>query len=237
MPVIARRPSFRADAKATKAPAGRRDEIVGIAAKLFAERGFGATTIREIADEARILSGSIYHHFDTKDEILHEVIRDAVMLMRDATIRISKSDSDAEHKLVALILLAIDMHAKDHQAHAILYNDRKLLRHKRGFEYVAHAKGDMYLAWRSVLQEGVEARLFRVNLDLFLTITTVIRMLNTCADWFHQDRIFEMGGEPYQRDQVVDFNLRFILCAVRYPGRVSAPVPRAESEALIQGRL
>ncbi|MDJ0113374.1 helix-turn-helix domain-containing protein, partial [Rhodococcus erythropolis] len=55
---------------------GRRDELLEIAAGLFADRGVRATTVRDIADAAGILSGSLYHHFDSKesmvDEILHQ---------------------------------------------------------------------------------------------------------------------------------------------------------------------
>src|ERR1700744_4497599 len=52
------------------------------AGELFAEKGFRATTVREIADAAGILSGSLYHHFDSKesigDEILSSFIHDVL---------------------------------------------------------------------------------------------------------------------------------------------------------------
>ena len=43
---------------------------------MFAERGLRATTVRDIADSAGILSGSLYHHFDSKEEMVDEVLRD-----------------------------------------------------------------------------------------------------------------------------------------------------------------
>src|ERR1700754_4423032 len=52
----------------------RRDHLVKLAAELFARKGFQATTVREIADEAGILSGSLYHHFDSKETIVDEVL-------------------------------------------------------------------------------------------------------------------------------------------------------------------
>src|SRR5262249_57938903 len=45
----------------------RREEILAIAAKIFADKGYASTTVREIADAAGILSGSLYHHFDSKE--------------------------------------------------------------------------------------------------------------------------------------------------------------------------
>src|SRR3546814_5788897 len=52
----------------------RRDELLHIAAKLFAEKGFKNTTVRDIADAAGILSGSLYHHFDSKESMVDELL-------------------------------------------------------------------------------------------------------------------------------------------------------------------
>ena len=53
----------------------RRDELLELAATMFAERGLRATTVRDIADSAGILSGSLYHHFASKEEMVDEVLR------------------------------------------------------------------------------------------------------------------------------------------------------------------
>ena len=56
-------------------PATRREELLELAAAMFAERGLRATTVRDIADAAGILSGSLYHHFSSKEEMVDEVLR------------------------------------------------------------------------------------------------------------------------------------------------------------------
>ncbi len=53
----------------------RREELLQLAATMFAERGLRATTVRDIADGAGILSGSLYHHFSSKEEMVDEVLR------------------------------------------------------------------------------------------------------------------------------------------------------------------
>src|ERR1051325_8938666 len=53
----------------------RRAELLAIAAGLFAERGYKNTTVRDIADAAGILSGSLYHHFDSKETMADEILR------------------------------------------------------------------------------------------------------------------------------------------------------------------
>ena len=54
--------------------ATRRDP--GDRGELFAETGFAATTVREIADAAGILSGSLYHHFDSKESMVDELVHE-----------------------------------------------------------------------------------------------------------------------------------------------------------------
>lgn len=224
--------------KADTAAAGgvavdRRSEILQIAARRFAEYGYESTTIRELADDAKILSGSIYHHFATKDEILHEIVRDAVLALRDETFRISRAPADAEHRLIAMILLHLGELVGDQDVHTILYNERRFFRRNSDFEYVALARGDMYLGWRAIFEDGVRADLFRADLDPFLTVSTIIRMINTCADWFKPHGVYPLeSGRNYQLDQVIDFNLAFILDAIRTPARIGEAVPRAACEAL-----
>ncbi|MFD1416054.1 TetR/AcrR family transcriptional regulator [Oceanobacillus jeddahense] len=55
------------DAKATI------DNILSVAAKLFLEKGFEKTSMRDIAETAGISKGAIYHHFQSKDEIINAV--------------------------------------------------------------------------------------------------------------------------------------------------------------------
>ena len=53
----------------------RRREIAAAAGALFAEQGVRATTVRHIAVRVGVLSGSLYHHFKTKNDIVHEIMR------------------------------------------------------------------------------------------------------------------------------------------------------------------
>src|SRR3984957_16160793 len=52
----------------------RRADVMQIAAGLCAQKGLRATTVREIADAAGILSGSLYPHFDSKESIGDEIL-------------------------------------------------------------------------------------------------------------------------------------------------------------------
>ena len=227
-----------AGAKPAKTMADRRAEILAVATRRFAEFGFEATTVRQIAEDVNILSGSLYHHFTTKDDMLHEIVREAVLQMRDNTLRISEAPVDAEHRLTALVLLDLGELTRNQAVHAILSNERKFFRRREDFAYVVQAKKDAYLAWRAVLDDGIASGLFKPDIDIYLTISTVLRMLNTAADWYRNEEVSITGDAGgYTLDGVIDFHLDFILSAVRRPARASAPIPRKACEGLATLRV
>ncbi|CAN7195437.1 TetR/AcrR family transcriptional regulator [Phenylobacterium sp. LjRoot225] len=217
--------------------ADRRATILNVATRRFAEFGFEATTVRQLADDVNILSGSLYHHFATKDEMLHEIVRDAVLQVKDNAIRIARAPLDAEHRLVAMILLDLGEMTRNQEVHAILSNERRFFRRREEFAYVVEAKRDAYHAWRAVLQDGMDTRLFKPDLDIYLTISTIVRMLNAAAEWYaNEDASMAGAAAAYTLDQVTDFHLDFILNAVRAPARAAEPVPRQACEELAKFR-
>jgi TetR/AcrR family transcriptional regulator, cholesterol catabolism regulator len=217
----------------TPAMADRRTRILGAATRRFAEAGFGATTVRQIADDVGILSGSLYHHFATKEEILDAIVRDAVLRLRDVTLRIADAPADAEQRLVALVLTDL-CEFTDHQAiHAILFHERKFFRRSPDFAYVPLARKQAYDAWRKVLEDGIDEGLFRPGIDIFLTISTFVRMLNTGADWYtHEDGSAIDAPATYTLRELSDFYLDMVLRSVRTVERAAQPIPREAAESL-----
>jgi TetR/AcrR family transcriptional regulator, cholesterol catabolism regulator len=214
--------------------ADRRDEIVNIAVQLFAHRGFEATTIREIAKAANILSGSLYHHFNTKEDILREAVTPAIQELRRQTIAISESSANPEAKLIAFVELELGEQIENYHAHAVLYNERRLFRTRVEFEQVYQAKREIYRVWFAVLEEGMSQGLFDSKLDRYQTIRTIIRMLNSAAEWFASGEETLAGiVKNYSLAEVQDFYLRFILAAVRTAERVAEPIGRNSAMRLL----
>ena len=216
------------------AMADRRTRILDAAMRRFAEAGCGATTVRQIADDVGILSGSLYHHFATKEEILDAIVRDAVLRLRDLSARIAAAQADAETRLVALILADLGEFTEHQAVHAILFHERKFLRRSRDFAYIPEARKQAYDAWNKVLADGVGAGQFRSEIDTFLTISTIVRMLNTGADWYtHEDGSPLDALKSYSLGELTDFYLDLILRSVRTAERTGLPVPREAAERIV----
>src|SRR5215831_7162480 len=78
------------------ADGARRDEILETAAALFASSGL-RTSLRDIAEASGILPGSLYHHFDSKEAIILELVQ----RYNDDLQRIAKEARDTLHEPVA----------------------------------------------------------------------------------------------------------------------------------------
>ncbi|PNU06157.1 TetR/AcrR family transcriptional regulator [Novosphingobium guangzhouense] len=200
--------------------------ILAAAARRFAEFGFEATTVRQIADDVNILSGSLYHHFATKEEMLDCIVRDAVLDQRARALRIAAIDADAEARFVTLISEELAALADRIEAYAIIFNERKFFRRSPDFLYLMTARKDAFEAWRGVLDDGVASGLFHTGIDSYLTISTIMRMLNSGADWYrHEDGSPLDSMADYSLEALTHFYCGFALRSVRAAGRGDQPLP------------
>ena len=87
----------RSDATSISAEAtDTRERILLEAARLLRHHGYAATTLREIADAAGVKAGSIYYHFESKEEILGEVLDKGITIVANAVrARIEALPADA----------------------------------------------------------------------------------------------------------------------------------------------
>jgi AcrR family transcriptional regulator len=209
----------------------RRAAILDAARRRFAEFGFEATTVRQIADDVSILSGSLYHHFDTKEAMLDEIVRAPVLAMHDETLRIAALPIDAETRLVTLVGAELQALTDHQEQMAIVYSERKFFRRSPYFAYLIKQRKEAYDAWQAILVEGVRGGLFDPAIDTYLTISTIMRMLNTGADWYrNEDGIPQDVLRFYPLEQLLDFYLSLVLRTVRLPSRAGAPIPRPHAE-------
>jgi TetR/AcrR family transcriptional regulator, cholesterol catabolism regulator len=72
----------------------RRQELIDVAARVFAVRGYEAASIQDIADELGILKGSVYYYIDTKQELLFAVLQDMHESASGNVERVSRLSSD-----------------------------------------------------------------------------------------------------------------------------------------------
>ena len=106
-----------------------RERVLRAAAHLFRERGYQGTTVRDIAQAVGILSGSLFHHFRSKEEMLLEIMREAALSVCVRAEEILAHDANPTGRLRELISMEL---------HAVLSDPRK--------DY----HGVLFFEWREV---------------------------------------------------------------------------------------
>ncbi|MET0699623.1 MAG: TetR family transcriptional regulator KstR2 [Mycobacterium sp.] len=146
----------------------RRDELLGLAATMFAERGLRATTVRDIADSAGILSGSLYHHFSSKEEMVDEVLRGFLDWLFESYQRIIDTEPNPMERLKGLFMASFDAIENRHAQVVIYQDEAKRLSAQPRFAYVDERNKEQRRMWLDVLNQGIEEGYFRPDIDVDL---------------------------------------------------------------------
>ncbi len=168
----------------SEATTNRRGELLAIAAGLFATKGFTKTTVRDIADAAGILSGSLYHHFDSKESMVDEILISFQAELFGAYDQILASQADARTKLeraVAVSFEAIDQHRDEV---AIFQNDADYLGGFERFGYLAERNAQSRDVWMTLLTDGVSSGVLRADLDVELTYRFIRDTVWVAVAWY-----------------------------------------------------
>jgi AcrR family transcriptional regulator len=182
----------------------RREQLLAIAARLFAEKGFKNTTVRDIADAAGILSGSLYHHFDSKESMVDEILSTFQAALFGEYEEILASDEDARTKLeraVRVSFEAIDQHP--HEV-AIYQNEADYLGAFDRFGYLADRNTQSRQVWVTLIEEGVRTRVLRSDLDVTLTYRFIRDTVWVAVRWYRP-------GRGHTHTEVADQYVRILL--------------------------
>jgi len=150
----------------TEQPLSRRDELLDLAAKMFAERGLRATTVRDIADSAGILSGSLYHHFKSKEQMVEEVLRDFLDWLFGRYQEIVDTQPNPLERLKGLFMTSFEAIEHRHAQVVIYQDEAKRLSALPQFDFVETRNKEQRKLWIDLLHEGVEQGCFRPDIDV-----------------------------------------------------------------------
>jgi AcrR family transcriptional regulator len=162
----------------------RRDELLRIAAGLFAEKGFKNTTVRDIADAAGILSGSLYHHFDSKESMVDEILQTFQDELFGQYDDILGSDLDPLAKLEQAVVVSFDAIDQHRDEVAIFQNDAAYLLTFDRFAYLADRNRQSREVWLTLLQNGIDTGALRDDLDVELTYRFIRDTVWVAVSWY-----------------------------------------------------
>ena len=107
-------------AKAQSSP--RREEILVLAAGLFAHHGYHGTSIRDVAKAADVQSATLYGHFPSKAAMFHELLDRFISDLYQSLGKAAAGPGTAQERLVEMILAAVDSSGRHQQTFIALLN-------------------------------------------------------------------------------------------------------------------
>ena len=105
-----------------------RQEILRTAARLFQQKGYDATSMNDVAAALKLSKGGLYHHFQSKDEILFEIMNHAMEITQERVLNPVSGIPDPEERLRALIRLHIEvvLSPRDREITVMLHENHPL---------------------------------------------------------------------------------------------------------------
>lgn len=162
----------------------RRDELLAIAGALFAERGFRNTTVRDIADAAGILSGSLYHHFDSKESMVDELLDTFQRQLFSEYDEIVASERSPLAKLEAVVRTSFDAIDRHHSEVAIFQSDAAHLATHERFGYLTERNVRFQELWTGLLHDAVKSGELRKDLDVELVYRFLRDTVWVAVNWY-----------------------------------------------------
>jgi AcrR family transcriptional regulator len=105
-----------------------RQEILRTAARLFQQQGYDATSMNDVAAALKLSKGGLYHHFQSKDEILFNLMNHAMDITQERVIDGVRGITDPEERLRTLIRRHIEvvMSVRDREITVMLHENHPL---------------------------------------------------------------------------------------------------------------
>ena len=162
---------------------GDQGDVLSNAARLFREKGFERTSLKEIAEACNMLPGSLYYRYNSKEALLVELMRRGVDLVT-AEVESAYASSDDP---VERLRLCINAHLRallvDSDAvYVLLFEWRALGPEAR--EEIIELRDQYESLWAEILETMIEQGVIRKNVDGRLLRLIGLGALNWVATWF-----------------------------------------------------
>lgn len=162
-----------------------RANILAAAVQLFAEYGYHAAPLRDIARIAGIQAASIYHHYPNKQSLLVEIMETHMQRLISALEHIQQTQDDPQQRLYAAIASHIRLHTSYKNEFFIIDTEIRALEEKNR-AYIISLRKQYEALFQELLQDGMQRGTFRQS-DVKISSYAIIAMCTEVATWFRPD--------------------------------------------------
>jgi TetR/AcrR family fatty acid metabolism transcriptional regulator len=179
------------------APQDRRQAILDAAVRVFASRGFHACRVSDIADEAGVAYGLVYHYFGSKDSVLDTLFLERWNVMLSTIAEVDATDSSAREKLYAIASFIVDSYRHDPDLMKVIIVDVTRAANSFGQTHLARIR-EAYSGIAAIVTKAQEQGAFRADIDAeFAAMAFYGAIEQVLTGWIFQ--LLPIGEEHYER--------------------------------------
>jgi AcrR family transcriptional regulator len=145
-------------------PVDKRRQILDAAIRVFARQGFHATRVSDIADEAGVAYGLVYHYFKSKDEVLNELFVERWSLLLAAIEETDRTSAAPREKLAAVAGFIVDSYVHDPELMKVIIVEVTRAANSFGRTHLPEIRR-AYQSIAKIVADGQEAGAFRNDVD------------------------------------------------------------------------
>lgn len=170
-----------------------RADVVGAAGKLFAERGYHGTSMRDLGKEVGLLGSSLYSHVSSKQDLLVEVVEEGARLFEESADRALQTGRTAADRLDALIAGHVDVVVDNIEVARTFLNEAKMLDAAHRARILS-ARDHYEATFRAVIRDGVTEGSWRDDVDPKTASMFILSILNAIERWYDPDGVLDRSA-------------------------------------------
>jgi AcrR family transcriptional regulator len=162
-------------------PGYDRAQILGVAVGLFNEQGYDATSVADLASRLGLTKSALYHHFDSKEQLLAEALDHALSALEGVLTESEATVGTPAERLGFVLHAAVEVLIERLPSVTLLLRvrgnsatEREALERRRAFDQQVTA----------LVNEAQAAGLVRSDIDGAVTTRLVFGMINSIVEWY-----------------------------------------------------
>lgn len=162
-----------------------RDDILEAAAQIFSQKGFHAASMQDIAQAVNLQKASLYHHVNSKQEILVAILDQALDLLIEHIETVTAKDLPADQKLREMICSYLEAMLEHRDLASVLLLEHRSLDAEHTARHIPRRDRFEQL-WRDVVSKGVKEGVFACA-DPGIAARAILGVMNWTITWYRPE--------------------------------------------------
>lgn len=180
----------------------RKNQITRAAEQLFSQRGYHATTVREIAAALDLEGGSLYGHISGKYELLYTIVFDASEQFRTAAAEVRASGAPPQEQLHQLMRRHVAI-VTESPHRAVVYHHEWRHLEAPHLNLLKDHRDEYEQAFRQIIRDGIAKGVFQAQ-DERLASVSILSLLNWLYQWYQPNG-------PLDADKLTDYFYELVM--------------------------